>query len=449
MKGTLNITFDEYINGNGGGYFEVFVNSQIRYKHYFDCTDLFTTQLETGDIVTINFSGLTYEYNIQVIRKDFTTDDEGGDFGIKETIVSQTTGTNDSITFTASTRSDSYRFIYNISYVTCPSPMYVSSGVNQLFDYCYSNDGLNWFTGSSIPDTTRLINFCFGNGVWVASKFNTTAQNTTGSTVYSYDGINWSDQTNISGITGFSVSTIYDGNQFVSLGIRSLGNNPLLTSTDGINWTITNPFSGLTNSFVQRIKYDGTNYVVQTFDDVLNQSVLFYSNDLINWTQSLVFNNVFGLGLDYVLGRFYSPRSVISTGYYYSNDGITWTFVNIGTTFLEIRGMTGNENILLIYGRRANQGTNTTDQIWYSTNSGTTWNAGTTPFSGTTSGVQYIVNDGEKFIAVGSGNGVNAAYSYDGINWSVITSLENLNITNFGGLQCVPNPYLVPPTNTC
>lgn len=114
MTGSLLITF----NGNYPQYnqrgFEVTVNGEVRYVHYYSSNNLYTTYLNVGDVVTINNFNTEFTESFDVTRKDYTTDDEGGDRGIKETFITGVTGTNQTVTFTASTRADAYDFYYVI-----------------------------------------------------------------------------------------------------------------------------------------------------------------------------------------------------------------------------------------------------------------------------------------------------------------------------------------------
>lgn len=114
MTGSLLITFDgHYPQYNQRG-FEVIVNGEIRYIHYYSSNNLYTTYLNVGDVVTINNFNTQFSESFDVTRKDYTTDDEGGDRGIKETFITGVTGTNQTVTFTASTRADAYDFYYVI-----------------------------------------------------------------------------------------------------------------------------------------------------------------------------------------------------------------------------------------------------------------------------------------------------------------------------------------------
>ena len=110
MRGTLLMSFAESINGRGGTHYIVTVNNGPRQYFWFDTTSLYSTFINVGDVVNIVLTGGTAPTTIDVSRRDFTTDDEGGDNGIKLTSITGTS--NPSITFTVAARPDAYNFHY-------------------------------------------------------------------------------------------------------------------------------------------------------------------------------------------------------------------------------------------------------------------------------------------------------------------------------------------------
>jgi uncharacterized delta-60 repeat protein len=165
MRGSILVTFDEAINDRGIDRFSVFVNNVQRDFHYTDINNYYSTFCFLGDVVEFNlvFSVGT-QAQVSVIRRDFTTDDEGGDRGIKETPVTNTTSTVYNFIFTATTRPDAYNFHYIIDAQTIPcfesgTGFTGASGVGQfisdiefqsnnlIFGGSYSNyDGISRFS---------------------------------------------------------------------------------------------------------------------------------------------------------------------------------------------------------------------------------------------------------------------------------------------------------------
>jgi uncharacterized delta-60 repeat protein len=124
MRGSLLVTFDEEVNNRGFDIIQVTVNGVIRKIIPNDSVNQYSTYLNTGDVVTIgitsstSYSGLTKQCAVN--RLDYTTDDTGGDFGIKNTAVQSTSGTTQffTATFTATTRPDAYTFHYVVDCVS-------------------------------------------------------------------------------------------------------------------------------------------------------------------------------------------------------------------------------------------------------------------------------------------------------------------------------------------
>ncbi len=126
MRQSILVTFDELINDRGIDRFEVLVNNVSRDLHFTDINNYYSTFCFVGDVV--RFSCVTTSPavpNLNIIRKDYTTDDEGGDNGIKETsitpIVLSDSTTELQVQFTATTRNDAYNshYIFDCATESC------------------------------------------------------------------------------------------------------------------------------------------------------------------------------------------------------------------------------------------------------------------------------------------------------------------------------------------
>ena len=163
MRGTLIINFDS-IDFKGGDYYNVKVNNQNRYIHYNSTNNLYNTFLQDGDVVNITSNN---NCDWDVVRKDFTTDDQGGDQGIRNTTI---TGVSNStgVTFTASTIPQNYNFHYIIGVETLPPPsgncMTIGTGFTTQAEAIKQQStgkyiiggGLSRYSGQTISGVTRL-----------------------------------------------------------------------------------------------------------------------------------------------------------------------------------------------------------------------------------------------------------------------------------------------------
>lgn len=166
MRGSLIITYDEVVDARGGNYYGVTVNGQDRDLHFTDIENLYSTFLYTGDTVVLTVTHPSaYPPYIGLYRRAYTTDNEGGDMGIKNTGIIYTTtvvnSTTRTYTFTTSVLPGTYDFEYRIT---------VSTG--QTFS---SQDGN---TGSTLNSVCPPV----GSGVNLYYSINDTFQ--VGTTVY-------------------------------------------------------------------------------------------------------------------------------------------------------------------------------------------------------------------------------------------------------------------------
>ena len=126
VRGSLLLNFDELVNNRGIDVILLYVNSLVKYIRYIDTEGLYTTNLNLGDVVLIQvFSDPSnLGKQISLTRRDYTTDDQGGDNGIRDTFITSTTGITNSLelTFTATTTSDAYSFRYIIDATTFVPP---------------------------------------------------------------------------------------------------------------------------------------------------------------------------------------------------------------------------------------------------------------------------------------------------------------------------------------
>jgi hypothetical protein len=104
-KGSLILSISSNINS-----VSVYVNNNLTNNESSTVDGLYFYTINIGDIIIIDPTSVTL---INVIRKDYTTDDINGDNGIRNTTITGVTST--SYTFTATTVNSVYNFEYLIS----------------------------------------------------------------------------------------------------------------------------------------------------------------------------------------------------------------------------------------------------------------------------------------------------------------------------------------------
>jgi uncharacterized delta-60 repeat protein len=143
MRGSILLTFDELVDDLGIDYIIITVAGQERYIRYIDSNTIYTTLVNTGDVVSISMYSSPSDLlkQISIIRRDYTTDDQGGDNGIRDIFITSNSGTSNplTVTFTATTVSQAYNFEYRI---TSNSEICLSIG--------------SGFTGTIFPETLDI-----------------------------------------------------------------------------------------------------------------------------------------------------------------------------------------------------------------------------------------------------------------------------------------------------
>lgn len=115
MRGQLLISLlDE--DSKGGDYLDIFVNNVIQKRIYISTYNLYSCPISVGDVVRLelnNLSPIILSY-LDLIRRDYTTDDINGNNGISDTSIASDVLFN-TYTFTATTVNSAYDFEYRMS----------------------------------------------------------------------------------------------------------------------------------------------------------------------------------------------------------------------------------------------------------------------------------------------------------------------------------------------
>ena len=182
------------------------------------------------------------------------------------------------------------------------------------------------------------------------------------------------------------------------------------TSTNGVNWTVKEFGAGVPtgiNTHWNGVTYSNGKFVMVGYREN-DLSYIATSTDGINWTANAVGNKyihwqsvVYGNGKFVVLGN--------DCSFGYSSDGTNWEYkyYGISSSPTEYRSVTYGNGKYVAVGRLGKITTS---------NDGINW---TTPINVDLSSFDSVTFGSGKFVAVGYGYRGSAAYSTDGINWTV------------------------------
>jgi uncharacterized delta-60 repeat protein len=124
MRGQLLVSTTNF-DQTSGDFIDIYVNNVINKRLYLTSFNLYSCPLYVGDVVRIELtdvSPLLISY-LNLIRRDYTTDDEGGNNGIVDTTIAISVPTI-SYTFTATTVNSAYDFEYRLENTLVPPTPY-------------------------------------------------------------------------------------------------------------------------------------------------------------------------------------------------------------------------------------------------------------------------------------------------------------------------------------
>ena len=122
MRGSLLINYSEPNANTYTTYVSVLVNGVNRQVTHNEIDNLYSTYIYSGDVVNVKITTTSNTNSLDVIRRDYTTDDQGGDNGIRDTFITGTTGSSVGgfyqITFNVEPNALDYNFEYLVDAVT-------------------------------------------------------------------------------------------------------------------------------------------------------------------------------------------------------------------------------------------------------------------------------------------------------------------------------------------
>lgn len=199
MKGSLIINFD---TENTGSVTVKRNSTSITYftNYGLNIDDLYSVPVENGDVITFQIStyslidNIQYTYNLK--RYDYTNDDNNGDFGIKQTVItsgSSLSVTGVTFTITGATNPNAYSFKYVLE-------ANISNGCWNMGNPATSNCG---YRRTSLNGVVRDVKY-YDEKVYVCGNFNIYSGQTipTGITINNLNGTLFSGFTGLGAIGG-------------------------------------------------------------------------------------------------------------------------------------------------------------------------------------------------------------------------------------------------------
>lgn len=184
-----------------------------------------------------------------------------------------------------------------------------------------STDFITW-TYSTIP---VLANFYEINSIIYANS-TYLAVGAGNYCITSTDTITWTSRTTNLSSTDILYSVVY-GDKFVAVGTDTTETSPrIVTSTDGITWTTRTSAPNWT--ILRSVTYDSTvGRYVAVGKNFTNDYIAQYSTDGIAWTgsASVLSGDVILDAVTSNNGTYVAVLSSVSSGFYTSTDGSTWT----------------------------------------------------------------------------------------------------------------------------
>ena len=427
--GSLLVTYDEINQETNVSQFQCFVSSVERKLIHNNTDNLYSTFISNGDIVRILVTTTSDNNQINVTRRDYTTDDQGGDMGIRDVYITGVTGNSPTtleVTFTVSPISLDYNFEYLISaqvlYPATPTPTPTITPTNTPTPTITPTNTVTptptitpTNTITPTPTATPLLNVDGANIIAMVNGGNTFYSNDTGNT--------W-NETSINSNVDVAVSR---NGQYMLTTTR------YRSSDYGQNWTAitgatgTDPITACT--FVScYISSTGQYQVLARIGDSTFMKIIFASSDYgATWTQqsnasantgfinqiTIDDNNTpFILSQRYVTGALQSIKALnflSQAGGFYnmSSGGNDWAGHDVSSN---------GQYITAIGVASGVQG------IYRSSNNGSSFSVGTTGFTLSNLHCRVALSSTGQYQLIGNYNDYLIFSSDYGVNWTYLTS---------------------------
>jgi hypothetical protein len=303
----------------------------------------------------------------------------------------------------------------------------VGVGVGNNNTLAYSINGIDWvgIDFASLIFTNGGRNICYNSNtnIYVA------VGDGNNSIAWSNNLLTWHGLGNIFIAGGGGVDVIWNGSQYIAVGIISASNAAISYSNDGKIWsTPTNLMSFISN--VDCVCSHTNNMIIVGGQSSTSHPIIYSDNNGISW------KNATGItGTNRIMSIYWNGSIYLAGGYgkiFWSDNGINW-ILSTGNTFVggAVFGISSNSSICIAVGG------NGTDSIIYSIDGKTNWTAAdhNNPIFAVSGGDgQSVTWNGDKFIAGGVpvGNSNVLAYSLSGNTSWIVANDNNVLYWCFG-----------------
>jgi len=222
------------------------------------------------------------------------------------------------------------------------------SGFTSL-GYSYDRITYSAATITTLPGMSRPNNvnaFAYNGSMWLAGTTATGSTTTPTRIIYSYDGVNWSGQTNTTFSGNTSSLTYGNGRWVAAVGLAS-SLAKLVASNDGFNWSAstnaTNASLFSTSTVPNNVIFFDNKFVATTSSNSgATIHIICYSTDGLTWSAATDTKTLMPRGISHIASN---GNVLIATSFtgttgntvttYISNNGINWSAntSNINTVF--------------------------------------------------------------------------------------------------------------------
>jgi hypothetical protein len=308
-------------------------------------------------------------------------------------------------------------FAFQTNALAWNGTMWLAGGAGLTNTMGYSYDGITWNSLGYAAQSTITYGIAWGKDKWVAVGGMSTTQ-----IAYSRDGFSWTPASvsTFVNATSYGYAVAWNGSQFLAG-----GDSNIAYSADGINWTKVGVSSII--SSVKAVTWSGNQWCI---GGTFTTHALATSSNATTWTgvtASTLFTTAYAIQSRVPTPIDLSENDLTIAGaktLSYSVEPTTWTPTSLDVSTINGIAIGRDTAVAAVAPNPVDPSGNylvtMTNQVRYSTDSGSNWTSTGQSYAG--AGFGGIAYNGSLWILVGQ-NVPNAIfYSADGITWSNATT---------------------------